>query len=126
MYRSLMKADIFFPSYFTNKVYFYNCLGGNSRASPMLFGVIFFSGRQTSICETTGLTCSNLYQIYSRYFLWYLFLLHIPILTLDFPRWLWWIWSSSRETLVCDGIFSIDSNYQRIFISLCRNLMAGW
>ena len=64
------KVDNLFLSYFTNKASFRICLWGPLIASPMLFGVIGFYGRLTSICETTGMTWSNLDQIYSRYVLW--------------------------------------------------------
>ena len=69
-YGSRKKVDNLFLSYFTNKSSFHIFLWGPLIASPMLFGVIGFYGRLTSICETTGMTWSSLDQIYSRPILW--------------------------------------------------------
>ena len=85
----------FFFSYFTNKAYFHNCLWLTFKPSPTLFSVGCFFGRQTSRCETTCLTWSNMERIYSRSVLWYLFLLRRLILALDFPYRVKWILSSS-------------------------------
>ena len=77
------RPTFLFFSYWTKRDYFQNCLWGPLKPSPILFGVGGFFGRINSICETTGLTWSNLERIYSRYVLWYLFLLHKMILILD-------------------------------------------
>ena len=81
-YASQNKFEDLFLSYFTNEASSQICLWGHLIASPMLFGVVGFSGRLTSICETKGTTWANLDQISSRYVLRYLLLLKILILTL--------------------------------------------
>ena len=60
------KSETFFLLYFKKKSYYHNYLWRTFRDSPMFFGVRFFSRRQTSVCETTGLTWSNMERIYSR------------------------------------------------------------
>ena len=97
-YVSRKKVDNLFLSYFTNKASLHICLWGPLIASPILFGVIGFYGRITSICETTGMTWSNLDQIYSKYVLWYLLLIKILILTLYSPHWVLCFWISSSLT----------------------------
>ena len=69
-YESQNKSDIFFLSYCTYKYSFHHFLWEPFRASPMLFGVICFSGRRNSRCETTGLTWSNLELKSSIFVLW--------------------------------------------------------
>ena len=68
-YGSQKKSDIFVLSYCKNKSSFHNCLWGPFKPSQIIFGVEGLFGRQTSRCETTGLTWSNLDQISSRYVL---------------------------------------------------------
>ena len=80
------RIKFLFLSYFTNKDYFRNYLWGTFKPSPMFFGVEGFIGRKTSIYETIGLNWSNMEWISSRYVLWYLFLLHKLILTLNSPQ----------------------------------------
>ena len=57
---SKRRLTFLFLSYFTNKASFQNFLSEPFKPSSTLFGVIGISGRQTSRCETTGLTGSNI------------------------------------------------------------------
>ena len=85
-------------SHCKNEASFQNCIWGPFRASPILFGVRGLYGRGTSRYDTTGLTWSILELISSISVIWYLHLLHILILTFDFPCGVWWWLSSSIAT----------------------------
>ena len=84
------RLNFLFFSYYTNKASFRHFLWETFKPSPILFGVGGFFGRRTSMCETTYLTWSNMERIFSISVLWLLFLIHRLILTLYFPRVLWW------------------------------------
>ena len=100
------------------RVYFYNCLWGQPKSSPILFGVGGFFGIQNSICETTGLTWSNLEWISSRSVLWYLFLMNKLILVLDLTRGVWWQFSSSRTTWSVIGSYPLIATIHTFILSI--------
>ena len=83
----------------------------------MFFWVRCLSGRQTSICETTGLTWSNLEKISSRSVLWYIFLMHRLILTLDFTCGVWWRLSSSSVSWAVIGSSLLIAMIQTFILS---------
>ena len=64
------RLTFMFLSYWKNRASLQNFLWGPFKLSSILFYFGGFFGRRTSRYETTGLTWSNMDQIYSRSVLW--------------------------------------------------------
>ena len=88
-----MGSDIrlnYFPYYTVNiKTSLKNYHWCPLKTFPMFLDLLLFYWRKTSRQDTTGITLSNLNQMYSRFLRWYILLLHNMKFNLDFSRWAW-------------------------------------